>query len=112
MADQTDALTLRAERTRNHLAELVDRLQNQITPAELMHQLVGRRGANARSPSLTDMITDQVSRNPMACMMIAAGIGWLMISDRADRGRPARRPRASAGRRGGLSKRRRSRKTV
>jgi len=33
MAERSDALTVRAERTRDHLSELMDRLQNQVTPA-------------------------------------------------------------------------------
>jgi hypothetical protein len=110
MADQTDALTLRAERTRNHLTELVDSLQNQISPAELVNQLVGRRSSNNRGPGLTEMLTAQISRNPMACVLIAAGIGWLMISDRAEKKSPVRRSRVGAGRpRAGVN-RRRSRK--
>jgi len=43
MVELTDALSVRAERARNHLSELVDHLQSQITPAELVNQLVGRR---------------------------------------------------------------------
>lgn len=93
MPDPTDALANRAERTRNHLTRLVDSLQNQITPAELMGQLVGR-SSNGGGPSLTEMLTAQVSRNPMACMLIAAGIGWLMITERGDQGRPVKKSRA------------------
>jgi hypothetical protein len=111
MADETDALTLRAERTRNHLTELVDSLQNQITPAELVGQLVGRRASNGRGPGLTEMLTAQVSRNPMACMLIAAGIGWLMLSERAEKNRPMRRVRTEPTPRRTAIKRRRSRKT-
>jgi hypothetical protein len=110
MADQTDALTHRAERTRNHLTELVDSLQNQITPAELVNQLVGRRASNGHGPSLVEMLTAQVSRNPMACMLIAAGIGWLMISEQAERNRPVRRSRTVARHSPATVKRRRPRK--
>ena len=106
MADQTDALTRRAERTRNHLSELVDSLQHQITPAELVGQLVGRRGSSSGGQGFTDILMTQVSRNPLACMLIAAGIGWLMISERAESNRPDRRTRA----RSASVKRRRSRK--
>ena len=111
MADQTDALTLRAERTRNHLTELVESQQSQITPAELVGQLIGRRRSNGGGASLTEMLTAQVSRNPMACMLIAAGIGWLMISDRAEKRRPVRRSRPGAKRSSVSTKRRRPRNT-
>jgi hypothetical protein len=111
MANQTDALTRRAERSRNHLTELVDSLQNQITPVELVSQLVGRPGGNSTGPGLTEMLSAQISRNPLACMLIAAGIGWLMISERADKTRPARRRRTAVGQRPAV-KRRRHRKKI
>lgn len=100
MANPTDALASRADRTRDHLTRLVDSLQNQITPAELVGQLVGR--SSNSGPSLTEMLTAQVSRNPMACMLIAAGIGWLMMTEG---GHPLKKPRARTRR-----KRKRSRK--
>ena len=106
MADQTDALSRRAERTRNHLTELVDSLQHRITPSELVGQLVGRRRPHGSGESLTDVLMAQVNRNPLACMLIAAGIGWLIMSERAESNRPDRRTRA----RPAPVKRRRSRK--
>jgi hypothetical protein len=81
MADRTDSLSLRADRTRHHLSELVDNLQHQITPAELVNQLVGSRRPNHGSGPVEAMAA-QVSRNPLACLLIAAGVGWLMWSDR------------------------------
>ena len=80
MTSRTESLSLRAERTRNHLSELVDDLQQQITPTELVNQLVGFR-ASHRGPGIAQTIADQVSKNPLACVLIAVGVGWLMISD-------------------------------
>ena len=95
MTDRTDSLSLRADRTRNHLSELVDSLQHQITPAELVNQLVGYRGQH-RGAGLAQAIVDHVSRNPIACLLIAAGVGWLMVSDRvATNPRPRRRQRVA-----------------
>jgi hypothetical protein len=103
MTDRTDSLSLRAERTRNHLSELVDDLQHQITPAELVNQLVGYRRSH-RGPGFAQTIADQVSKNPLACVLIAAGFGWLMISDRPRRTRRQQRrrgvARSAAGRNG------------
>jgi hypothetical protein len=112
MVDQSDDLTRRAERSRNHLAELVDNLQSQITPARLVGQFVGHRGVKGGDPSLTELLTAQVSRNPLACMLIAAGIGWLMISERADKKLPMRRTVAGTGRRRAAAKRPRPRKKI
>jgi hypothetical protein len=64
---------------------LVDDLQHQITPAELLNQLVTRRHANRSEPSLAHAIAAQVSKNPLACMLIGAGIAWLVISDKMEK---------------------------
>jgi Protein of unknown function (DUF3618) len=98
MTDQTDALAFRAEQTRNHLAELVDSLQNQITPRELVKQLVGGRSSNGDS-NVGEIFTGIASRNPMACMLIAAGIGWLAMTEIADRNEKERRHRRARPRR-------------
>jgi hypothetical protein len=105
MSERSDALTVRAERSRDHLSELVDRLQNQITPAELVSQLVGRRRSAADRPSIAETLTEQVRKNPIACALIAAGIGWLMMSERAERNRTAPRRRRIARRRTAAAKR-------
>ncbi len=110
MVEQTDALSVRAERARNHLSELVDHLQNQITPAELVNQLVGRRRATSDGPSIAETLTEQVRRNPIACALIAAGIGWLMMSEKAERNRSAPRRRRIARRRPAAAKRRTQKK--
>jgi len=111
MAEQTDALSVRAERTRNHLSDLVDHLQNQITPAELVNQLAGRRRLNSGEPSIAETLTAQLRRNPLACVLIAAGIGWLMMSEKAERDRHLPRSRAVKARRSAAVKRR-FRKTI
>lgn len=110
MAERSDALTVRAERSRDHLSELMDRLQNQITPAELVNQLVGRRRTTSRGASMAETLTEQVRRNPIACALIAAGIGWLMMSENAERNRTAPRGRRIARRRPAVAKRRNRKK--
>jgi hypothetical protein len=106
MAERSDALTVRAERSRDHLSDLMDRLQNQITPAELVNQLVGRRRSTSEGPGIAETLTEQVRRNPIACALIAAGIGWLMMSEKAERDRSATRKRRTARRRPAAVKRR------
>jgi Rod binding domain-containing protein len=111
MTDRTDSLSLRADRTRNHLSDLVDNLQHQMMPAELVNQLVGYRRTN-RGAGVADTIASQISRNPLACLLIAAGVGWLMWSDRvASNPRPQRR-RAVARRAAAKKRRPRQRKTA
>jgi hypothetical protein len=108
MTDRTEALSLRAERTRDHLSGLVENLQQQITPAELLHQLVGRR-ATEGAP-LSETIAAQVGKNPLACMLIAAGIGWLMLSNGVERGRPLQRKKRTVAKRASAKRRRVNRK--
>ena len=95
MTDTTDNLALRAARTRSHLSELVESLQHQITPGELVHKLVGY-GGTSDGIGLANSIGAQVSRNPLACLMIAAGVGWLIYSETADRARTPKRRRTSS----------------
>jgi len=89
MAERSDALTARAERTRDHLSDLMEQLQNQVTPSELVNQLVGRRRSTLERPSIAETLTEQLRRNPIACALIAAGIGWLMMSEKAEGNRRA-----------------------
>jgi hypothetical protein len=105
MAERSDALTTRAERTRDHLSRLMDQLQNQITPAELVSQLVGRHRSTSDEPSIAEALTEQVRRNPIACALIAAGIGWLVMSEKAERNRSAPRKRRALQRRPAAAKR-------
>jgi hypothetical protein len=105
MSERSDALTVRAERSRDHLSELVDRLQNQITPAELVSQLVGGRRSTADGHGIAETLTEQVRRNPIACALIAVGIGWLLISEKVERNRTAPRRRRNARRRTAAGKR-------
>jgi hypothetical protein len=90
MTEEPDGLVVRAERSRNHLSELINSLQDQIAPAELMSHLVGYR-ASRDEPGLGAAIAAQVSRNPLACLLIAAGIGLLVYSERPEK--PRRRKR-------------------
>ena len=96
MTDRTNSVSLRADRTRNHLSDLMDDLQDQITPAELVNQLVGQR--SNRGPGIAQTIAAQVSKNPLACMLIVAGVGWLMLSDRIERNPRAKRKKHAANR--------------
>jgi hypothetical protein len=110
MSERSDALTVGAERTRDHLSELVDRLQNRNTPAELVNLLVGRPHSNSGGLSIAETLTEQVRRNPIACALIAAGVGWLMMSEKAEGNRTTLRRRSIARRRPAVAKRRPERK--
>ena len=96
MSDEVNSLTQCAERTRHHLSELLDTLQHQVSPGELVQELV--KGPAARQGAdIGKAIAAQASRNPLAFLMIAAGVGWLMYSEYSGRdGRaPSRRKRTA-----------------
>jgi hypothetical protein len=105
MSDEPDGLVVRAERSRNHLSELISSLQDQIAPGELMSQLVGYGGVRDE-PGLGAAIAAQVSRNPLACLLIATGIGLLVYSERAEK---SPRRKRSVRRRSSAKNRRRRR---
>ena len=107
MADRTTALSLRADRARNHLSDLVDNLQRQVTPTELVEQLTGGQFVIDGGAGLARAITEQVKKNPIACLLIAAGVGWLMASEKTQKNRPSPR-RLRIARRAGTTRKRRS----
>src|SRR5204863_6009337 len=88
MNNSTNALERRAERSRSRLSGLVDDLQQQISPGQVVDQLIGFTKDNRSDVGRS--ISQQISRNPLPYLLIAAGIGWLMISD-ANNGLPAGR---------------------
>jgi hypothetical protein len=111
MSDEVNSLTQCAERTRHHLSELLDTLQHQVSPGELVQELV--KGPAARQGAdIGKAIADQVSRNPLAFLMIAAGVGWLMYSEITGRNEPAPPKRKPAARRAGARRRGAARKKV
>lgn len=78
MESSTD-LVHRADKARERLADRLENLRNQVTPATVMSDLMGsdRRAAQDIVPALLQ----QVRRNPMACALVAIGLGWLLLSD-------------------------------
>lgn len=89
MSDRAAALEHKAERSRNRLSDLMDDLQHQVSPREMLYQAVGNNGSG-NGVNLGRLIGEQISRNPLPFLLIAAGVGWLMFSDRTSR-RPAKR---------------------
>jgi hypothetical protein len=72
----------------------------------LVNQLVGRGRTTSDGPSIAERLSDQVRKNPIACALIGAGIGWLMISEKAESNRRAPRKRRVVRRRPAAAKRR------
>ena len=99
-----EQLERRANRTRERLAERLDDLQYHTSPRMVAQDLLGAEVPRAAG-DMVAMLSQQVRRNPLACMLIAAGVGWMIYSDAKARSR-ARVSTAAP------SRRRRSRKTA
>jgi hypothetical protein len=92
MSDRAAALEHKAERSRNRLSDLMDDLQQQVSPREMLFQAVGDNGTGNGINNLGRLIGEQISRNPLPFLLIAAGVGWLMFSDRTSRVPAKREP--------------------
>jgi hypothetical protein len=96
MSDTSRNLEHEADASRARLSGLLDELRFRVSPGEVVERLV--RDAN-RDGSGTDLIRtlkQQIRSNPVACMLIAAGITWLMLSDlQKNRRLPASEARAT-----------------
>ncbi|GJE30041.1 hypothetical protein LDDCCGHA_0204 [Methylobacterium oxalidis] len=87
------------EESRARLDTTIDRIQNRLSPASLVDEMLG----SARRTPLNGVYEgalDAVRRNPVPVMLIAAGIGWLLfrMQDDASRSARLRRARRSADR--------------
>ena len=82
MSNKAVALQRKAAMSRSRLSDLVDDLQHQVSPGQLLDQMVGLTKGNGYGADVGRSITDQIARNPLPCLLIAAGIGWLILSER------------------------------
>ena len=106
-------LQQRADQARERLSERLTELGDQLSPSAMIGDLMAIDYDKARQ-DLTQFVSKHVRDNPLAFALIAAGIGWLMISEaggpsyRLHSGR-RRRPRTA---RGAKARRRRPRKAT
>jgi hypothetical protein len=73
--------------------------------------LIGQLGRSRSSGSaigFAQAIAAQIRNNPVACVLIAAGIGWLVVSETLEKSRPTKRGRRVARRGRKSSERRRA----
>jgi ElaB/YqjD/DUF883 family membrane-anchored ribosome-binding protein len=80
----SEQLERQAESTRNNIIEALDELRERMTPGQIMDQTLdftrdGRAGQFVRN------LGQQVVDNPLPAVMIAAGVGWLMMGSRHPR---------------------------
>ena len=102
MASSRD-LQRRADQARERLSDRLTELSDQLSPSAVIGDLLTIDYDKARQ-DVTQFLSKHVRGNPLAFALIAAGIGWLMISEvggsssRLHFGRASRPRRASRSR--------------
>jgi hypothetical protein len=75
-------LERRAERARERLADNLAELRDNVSPARLVSDIFDIDPRKWRVDDAARLLIEQVRLNPIACTLIAAGIGLLVYSDR------------------------------
>ena len=94
-------LQRKAEQARARLSESLGDLSTQLSPAAMVGDLLTIDYDKARQ-DVTRFLSKQVRGNPLAYALIAAGVGWLLISEAGEPlsklrlGRASRRKRRPA----------------
>jgi hypothetical protein len=81
MTDTSRELEHEAEASRARLSRLLDELRLRVSPGEVVERLVRDANLNGSGSEFLRTLREQVRSNPIACMLIAAGITWMMLSD-------------------------------
>jgi ElaB/YqjD/DUF883 family membrane-anchored ribosome-binding protein len=75
-----DRLERETETTRTRVAELLDELRGRVSPGELVDQIVESIGDGAAG-DFVRTLGAQIRDNPLPCLMIGAGVAWLVTAD-------------------------------
>jgi hypothetical protein len=85
MSLSSDQLEAKAERTRQRLSERLGRLESRVSPATVASDLFGLPPART-TDNLWPILIEQIRRNPVPVLLIAAGVTWLALF-KPDQGR-------------------------
>lgn len=77
MAAGPGELAREAELSRARLDVAIDRLESRLTPLGLLDEAVGVARRSASAPIMR-AVTESARRNPLAVLLIAAGVGLLV----------------------------------
>jgi hypothetical protein len=73
-------LERRAERARERLSGRIADLRYHVSPSTVVNDLFGVN-TRALGDDILPLITKQARNNPVASLLIGAGIGWLIFSE-------------------------------
>ncbi|KMO37201.1 hypothetical protein VQ02_13995 [Methylobacterium variabile] len=77
MTQSINELEHEIEETRARLDRTIDRIQDRLSPASIVDEMLGTVRHSPMS-GLYDGALAAVRRNPVPVMLIAAGVGWLI----------------------------------
>lgn len=86
-----DRLERETETTRTRVAELLDELRGRVSPGELVDQIVDAVGDGAAG-DFVRTLGSQIRDNPLPCVLIGAGLAWLVTADYRVSGATADQP--------------------
>lgn len=74
-------LERKAERARERLSDRIADLRFHASPTTVVSDLLGGVNPRAWGEDVLPILAKQARNNPVASMLIAAGVGWLIFSE-------------------------------
>jgi hypothetical protein len=74
-------LERKAEGARGRLSDRIDDLRYHVSPTTVVSDLLGSVNPRAWGDDVLPILAKQARNNPIASMLIAAGVGWLIFSE-------------------------------
>jgi hypothetical protein len=81
MTASSTQLARRAEQVRERLSDRLEDLRYHVSPGTVVGDLLGVNPRTWGADNAVALLAQQARRNPIACLLIAAGVGWLMFSE-------------------------------
>ena len=77
----TAQLERKAERARERLSDRIADLRYHVSPTTVVSDLLGAVNARNLGDDVLPILAKQARNNPIASLLIAAGVGWLIFSE-------------------------------
>jgi hypothetical protein len=74
-------LERKAERARERLSDRIADLRSHVSPTTVVSDLLGAVNARNLAEDVLPILAKQARNNPIASLLIAAGVGWLIFSE-------------------------------
>jgi hypothetical protein len=74
-------LERKAERARERLSDRSADLRSHVSPTTVVSDLLGAVNARNLADDVLPILAKQARNNPIASLLIAAGVGWLIFSE-------------------------------